>query len=137
MKPDASEKQSEIEVDVSEYVAADQNNSDGDDGFGNFVQSRAENPLPPVAIQLSVDKKDKRLSKVEASTSDETETRKRSRSTSSLKNESDSQPIKQSRGRSSSRICANDTPAFLHDPDVMANLPESENGKVNLNSIDP
>ena len=132
MKPDISEKQSELEVDVSEYVAADQGNSDGDDGFGNFVQSRANNPLPPVALKLIAEEA-KRLI---ASTSGETETRKRSRSTSSLKHESDPQPMKQSRGRSSSRICTNDTPAFLHDPGVKANLKESENGKVELNSID-
>ena len=54
------------------------------------------------------------------STSEETETRKRSRSTSSLKNETESQPIKQSRGRSSSRIKPSDTPVFLHDPEIIS-----------------
>ena len=64
-------------------------------------------------------------------TSKDTETRKRSRSTSSVPAEnSDLQPMKQPRGKSSSRITANNNPVFLHGPGVRASLPENEHRNV-------
>ena len=111
MKPDVSIKQSE--VDINNYQAVEQD-SDENDGFGSFVQHRAQ--------IMDADK----TSNLQASTSGETETRKRSRSTSSVKQEADLQPTKHSRGRSSSRITANDTPVFLHDPEVQTMMQKSE-----------
>ena len=140
MKPVAGDKQPDIDIDISEYVAADQE-SDGSESFGEYVS--ANNQLPPVALKLIESVKAKRLSIDEASTG-ETETRKRSRSTScsSSKHESDPLPTKHSRGRSSSRdprINRNITPVFLQDPKLKikaANLPESENENVDKN-IEP
>ena len=121
MAPNASVQQPDIDVDISDYVVADQD-SDGDERFGAFVQSRAAvtKQLPPVAEKLISIVKSRRLAEANVSTSDETETRKSSRSTSSLKNETELQPIKQSRGRSSSRIKPSDTPVFLHDPEIIS-----------------
>ena len=130
MNPDQSEVE---EVDISNYKAADQD-SDGNDGFGDFVQGRAEKKLPPAVANFIADIKLNRLSmqsEVEVPSSGETETRKRSRSTSSLKHETDVQPVKQSRGRSSSRVSANATPSFLHN-DERTKLPKSDMEKLNL-----
>ena len=128
LKPDASNIM-DVDVNVNDYVVADQDSrSDGGESYGEFVGATEKLP-PPVEKLVSIVKA-RRIAQAEVSNSETTETRKRSRSTSSVKPETDPQPTKHSRGKSSSRITANDNPVFLHDPDVRAKLPENEQGKV-------